>query len=166
MFSANVFGDPAINLLAIIAIVICICVHRTLVSGVYNRQYLNVIEYSFLVNIILLSSSALYTTRDSNRRQDIVAYISAGISFAISVAIILCHLYYTVKCSRILKKPIGIMRKLLHRKEYPTQDQWNDEHPHMEDHEALPVNRADIHPLVVDFSELREPLELVEYNEF
>ena len=164
VFSANVFGDPAINLLAIIAMVICICVHRTVVSGVYKHKYLNIIEYSFLVNIILLSSSALYTTRNNNGRQDIIAYISAGIAFAIFIAIILYHLYYVIKCSQILK----IIRKLFHRKEFPSNDQWSDEHSHniIEDHEALPVDRADIHPLVVDLSELREPLELVEYNEF
>jgi len=166
VFSANVFGDPAINLLAIIAIVNCICVHRTVVSGVYKHKYLNIIEYSFLVNIILLSSSALYTTRNNNGRQDIVAYISAGISFATFIAIILYHLYYVIKRSHILKKPTDKMRKLFHRKEYPTQDQWNDDHPHIQDHEALPINRADIQPLVIDLDELREPLELVEYNEF
>ena len=166
VFSANVFGDPAISLLAIIAMVICICVHRTVVSGVYKHKYLNIIEYSFLVNIILLSSSALYTTRNNNGRQNIIAYISAGIAFAIFIAIILYHLYYVIKRSHILKKPTDKMRKLFHRKECPTQDQWNDDHSHIEDHEALPVNRADIRPLVVDLCELREPLELVEYNEF
>ena len=166
VFSGNVFGDPAINLLAIIAMVICICIHRTLVSGVYKHQYLNAIEYSFLVNIVILSSSALYTTRNNNGKQDIVAYISAGISFATFVAIILCHLYYAIKGSRLLKQARDIMRKLLHRKEHSTQDQSNEEHPHIEDHEAIPVNRADIRPLIVDLNELREPLELVEYNEF
>jgi len=164
--SANVFGDPAINLLAIIAMVICICVHRTVVSGVYKHRYLNIIEYSFLVNIILLSSSALYTTRNNNGRQDVIVYISAGIAFAIFIAIILYHLYYVIKRSHILKKPTDKMRKLFHRKEYPTQDQWNDDHPHIQDHEALPINRADIQPLVIDLDKLREPLELVEYNEF
>ena len=166
MFSANVFEDPAINLLAIIAMVICICIHRTLISGVCKHQYLNAIEYSFLVNIILLSSSALYTIRNSNGRQDIVAYISAGIAFATFIAIILYHLYYVIKCSHILKWSTGITRKLFHRVEYPSNNQWNDQHPHIEDHEAVPVNRADIQPLVVDLNELREPLELTEYNEF
>ena len=166
VFSGNVFGDHAINLLAIIAMVICICIHRTLVSGVYKHQYLNAIEYSFLVNIVILSSSALYTTRNNNGKQDIVAYISAGISFATFVAIILCHLYYVIKGSRLLKQARDIMRKLLHRKEHSTRDQSNKEHPHIEDHEAIPVNRADIRPLIVDLNELREPLELVEYNEF
>ena len=162
------FGDPAINLIAIIAMVICICIHRTLISGVYKHQYLNAIEYSFLVNIILLSSLALYTTRNSNGRQEIVAYISAGIAFATFIAIILYHLFYAIKCTRMLKQTRDIMRKLFHREEhgYPSQGQWNDEHSHIEDHEAIPVNRADIQPLVVDLSELREPLELVEYNEF
>ena len=166
VFSANVFGDPAINLLAIIAMVICICIHRTLVSGVYKHQYSNAIEYSLLVNIIILSSSALYTTRNNNGNQDVVAYISAGVSFATFVAIILCHLYYAIKGSRLLKQARDIMRKLSHRKEHPTRDQCNEEHPHIEDHEAIPVNRADIRPLIVDLNELREPLELVEYNEF
>ena len=166
VFSANVLGDTAINLLAIIAIVICIFTHRILVSGVYKHQYLNVIEYSFLVNIILLSSSALYTTRNNNVRQDIIAYISAGIAFAISVAVILCHLYNTIRCFWMLKQTKDIMRKFFHREKYPSQNQWSDEHSHIDDHEALPVNRADIRPLVVDLDELREPLELVEYNEF
>ena len=166
VFSANVFGDPAINLLAIIAMVICICIHRTLVSGVYKHRYLNAIEYSFLVNINILSSSALYTTSNNNGKQDIVAYISAGLAFVMFIAIILCHLYYAIKGSRVLKQARDIMRKLSHRKEHPTRDQCNEEHPHIEDRGAIPVSRTDIRPLIVDLNELREPLELVEYNEF
>ena len=50
VFSINVFGDPAINLFAITAMVICICLHRAVMAGVYDHKYLNIIEYSFLVN--------------------------------------------------------------------------------------------------------------------
>ena len=163
VFSVNVFGDPAINLLAIIAMVICICIHRTLVSGVYKRQYLNAIEYSFLVNIIILSSSALYTTRSNNGKQDIVAYISAGIAFMMFIAIILYHLCVAIKGSRVLKQTRDIMRKLFQQEEHPALDQWNEEHPYIAvDHEAIPVDRANIRPLIVDLSRLRQPLELVE----
>ena len=163
VFSANVFGDPAINLLAIIAMVICICIHRTLVSGVYKRQYLNAIEYSFLVNINILSSSALYTTRNNNGKQDIVAYISAGIAFVMFIAIILYHLCVAINGSRVLKQTRDIMRKLFQQEEHPALDQWNEEHPYIAvDHEAIPVDRANIRPLIVDLSQLRQPLELVE----
>ena len=163
VFSANVFGDPAINLLAIIAMVICICIHRTLVSGVYKHQYLNAIEYSFLVNINILSSSALYTTRNNNGKQDVIAYISAGVSFATFVVIILYHLCVAIKGSRVLKQTRDIMRKLFQQEEHPALDQWNEDHPYIAvDHEAIQVDRANIQPLIVDLSRLRQPLELVE----
>ena len=157
------FGDPAINLLAIIAMVICICIHRTLVSGVYKHQYLNAIEYSFLVNIIILSSSALYTTRNNNGKQDVVAYISAGIAFVMFIAIILYHLCVAIKGSRVLKQAKDIMRKLLQQEEHPAVDQSNTEHPYIAlDDETIPVNRANIRPLIVNLSRLHKPLELIE----
>ena len=163
VFSANVFGDPAVNLLAIIAMVICICIHRMLVSGVYKRQYLNAIEYSFLVSIIILSSSALYTTRNNDGKQDIAAYISAGIAFVMFIAIILYHLWVAIKGSRVLKQTRDIMRKLFQQEEHPALDPWNEEHPYIAvDHETIPVNRANIRPLIVDLSRLRQPLEFVE----
>ena len=75
----------------------------------------------------------------------------------------ICHLCVAIKGSRVLKQFRNIMTNLFHREEHPVQDQWNEEHPYMDvDHEATPVNRANIQPLIVDFSELREPLELVE----
>ena len=54
------------------------------------------------------------------------------------------------------------MRKLFQQEEHPALDQWNEEHPYIAvDHKAIPVDRANIRPLIVDLSRLRQPLELV-----
>lgn len=115
VFSEHVFGDLAINLLAITAMVICICLHRVVMAGVYEHKYLNIIEYSFLVN-------------DFSRHCFCYTYS--------------CHNLlpssFAIKGSQTLKQ---IREKLFHREEHPSRDQWNDEHPHIEDHKALPINR-------------------------
>ena len=53
IFSMNIRGNANINLLAIIVTVLLLLMHVVLVGSVYKKWHLNVIEYSFILNLVL-----------------------------------------------------------------------------------------------------------------
>ena len=70
IFSTNTSGDPAINLLAIVIAVICLFVYLTMFGGVYKIWLLNLLEYSSLLNLVILIvyCNALRNINQSNTR--------------------------------------------------------------------------------------------------
>ena len=62
VFSTNTSGDPAINLLAIIVVVVCLFAYLAIFGGTYKNWLLNILEYSSLLNLTILSAAILYTT--------------------------------------------------------------------------------------------------------
>ena len=96
VFSVNVFGDPAISLLTIIATMFCCFYFTVTVGGVYRSIALNMIEYSFfLLNIGILSSATLFTIL-TDRDQIAVVYTSVGITFTTFMIIIIYHVLVRV----------------------------------------------------------------------
>ena len=73
VFSVNVFGDPAVTLLTIIVTTFCILYFSIPFGGVYKCIVLNFIEYSFFLNLGILSSATLFTTL-TDRDQTAVVY--------------------------------------------------------------------------------------------
>ena len=61
VFSINTFGDPAVNLLVIIIIVLCLLAYLATFGGIYKKLVLNLLEYSSLLNLVILSVATLYT---------------------------------------------------------------------------------------------------------
>lgn len=57
MFSVNVFGDPAINLLAIASMMFVLFIYVAVSKHVYKAKYLNMLEYSFFLNLGITSTS-------------------------------------------------------------------------------------------------------------
>ena len=51
VFSVNVFGDPAVSLLTIIVTTFCIHCFANNFGGIYRKGILNMIEYSFFLNL-------------------------------------------------------------------------------------------------------------------
>ena len=60
VFSLNIFGDPFINLLAIVATVFSLLTYLSIIGGVYKSWWLNVIKSAFIINLGLLSTAGLY----------------------------------------------------------------------------------------------------------
>ena len=81
VFSLNVFGDPAISLLTIIVTVFFFLYFSITFGGIYKNIVLNLIEYSFFLNLGILSSATLFTTL-TDRDQTAVVYTSVAIAFA------------------------------------------------------------------------------------
>ena len=83
VFLVNVFGEPAISLLTVIVTTFCIF-NFTIITfgGIYENSVLNFIEYSFFLNLGILSSATLFTTL-TDRGQTAVVYTS-----------VFCHFHY------------------------------------------------------------------------
>ena len=95
VFSVNVFGDPAINLLTIIVTTFCILFFSINFGGIYKTSILNFIEYSFFLNLGILSSATLFTTL-TDRDQTAVVYTSVDIAFATFMIITFYHILVRV----------------------------------------------------------------------
>ena len=93
VFSANTTGDPAINLLAIIVIIVCLFAYLALFAGVYKVWLLNLLEYSFLLNLIISSAGVLYSAA-VNRPVHVITQVSVSIALFIT-AIIIAYLVLT-----------------------------------------------------------------------
>ena len=95
VFSVNVFGDPAVSLLTIIVTTFCMNYFTITIGGVYKSSLLNMIEYSFFLNLGILSSATLFTTL-TDGDQTAVVYTSVGIAFTTFMIITIYHILVRV----------------------------------------------------------------------
>ena len=105
VFSANVSGDPSTNLLAIIITISCLLAYLALFAGVYKTRLLNVLEYSFLLNLIIQSAAVLYTTL-TNGTVNIITNASVGIALSISAITV------AYKCFMMIIKVLKVDKKI------------------------------------------------------
>ena len=63
-----------------------------MVGGVYKKWYLNIIEYSFFLNLGILASATLYTSTVTGQGQIAVVYTSVSFAFALFIVIIVLHI--------------------------------------------------------------------------
>ena len=154
VFSINVTGDPAINLLAINIAVICLLVYTSFLGGPYKTWPLNALEYSFFLNLGILSSATLFTTVFTNGNQEALIHTSVGIAFFTFCMTLLYHLVTSVLSPRCYffiwatTRMQTLRLKLRRRDRSPRQNEERDQ-PYM-----VATNRQI--PIIV--IELREPL--------
>ena len=70
-----------------------------LISNMYKKWYLDLLEASFILNLGILAV-ATYHVRMTGGNQVAVGYTSAGVAFAKFIAIVLYHIYLQTKGSR------------------------------------------------------------------
>ena len=95
IFSLNVFGDPAVSLLTIIVTMFCFLYFSITFGGIYKSIILNLIEYSFFLNLGILSSATLFTTLTGGD-QTAVVYTSVVIAFVTFMIITFYHILVRV----------------------------------------------------------------------
>ena len=149
IISSNVSGDPAINLLAILIVVLCVLVYTSLIENIYKVWYLNALEFFSFLNLGLLSSATFYI-RLTNGNQTACIYASTAIALATFAIVIFLHLLTSIKSSPVWKnisKKKNQHRNLL----LPVVPGNSEESPQQ--------NRAfKVQQHVLLFNELREPL--------
>jgi hypothetical protein len=91
MFSINTLGDPAINLLSTVVVVMCLLAYTSLVGGVYKILWIHFLETAFLLNSVILPAVTLYRI-NSAAAVTRITYTSTGIAFMLFIAIIVYHL--------------------------------------------------------------------------
>ena len=99
MFSTSTKGSADINLLAIIVTVLSLLVYVALTGGIYKAWYLNVIEYSFFLNLGVLASATLYTIING-QGQVAFAYNSVSIAFTLFTIIDVFHMLIKFKSTQ------------------------------------------------------------------
>ena len=95
VFSFNTTGNPLINVLAISVSMSCLFAYLSLIGGVYKLWWLNIIETSFILNLLILSMATFYQINAAISIKPIT-YTSTGITLALFVAIILYHIVMKV----------------------------------------------------------------------
>ena len=101
VFSANALGDPAINLLTIVATVLLLYITAAVLNGVYKIWYFNALEYTFMLNLGTLSAASLYT-RITNGNQTALTYTSVSIAFTTFCGIVIYHTIIRITSSQQL----------------------------------------------------------------
>ena len=112
-FSLNTRGNADINLLAIILTVLSLFMHDVLFGTVYKTWSLNAIEYSYFLNLGVLTSATFYTTVTGQGQLGVV-YASVGITLTQFIITVTFHALKRFKsshhCSWIY---VNIARKLI-----------------------------------------------------
>ena len=96
VFVFNIFGDPAVNLLIIILIVLPLIVLNLGQGGVYKKNYLTALEISFMVNLVLLAVVTGFV-RQTGGNQKVAVYISTSIALATFAVILIHHIKMKVE---------------------------------------------------------------------
>ena len=99
VFSTSTKGSADINLLAIVVTVLSLLVYVALTGGIYKAWYLNVIEYSFFLNLGVLASATLYTIING-QGQVAVAYTSVSIAFTLFTIIVVFRMLIKLKSTQ------------------------------------------------------------------
>ena len=118
-FACDVPNDPSQYMLAIITVAVCVQSWGWIlgVSGVYKRQWVGVLDASFVLNLIIVSAATLYCYGQKScgdGRQSVIGYTSLGVAFLTFIGILTYHLHMQVKgtaLGRKLLKKCGCCKK-------------------------------------------------------
>ena len=110
--TANVSGDPQIQLISIIFILSCIILLKMLIATkIFKKWLIDSLESFFYFNIIFLASFMAYNLSTGNN-QDGVAYTSVVLSIVVTLFILLYHFYvYTALFSWLHKSKFAVYCK-------------------------------------------------------
>ena len=103
VFTFNVIGDPSVNIFAITVCMIGLLV-ITLQFNVYKAWYLNVLEASFVINLLLLAICTNYVDILFGGHQKALTYTSVSVAFATFCGIVVYHSCLQVKDTMVFKK--------------------------------------------------------------
>ena len=116
VFSLNIFGDPIINLLAIVACTFSLFAYLSITGGVYKFWWLNVIESAFIMNLGLLSAAGLYKVAADVSIAPIT-YTSTSIAFILFVVIVLHHIVTKVSETKYGEVLIANIKKFVNNRQ-------------------------------------------------
>ena len=103
-FGLNILGDPDINHLLTVTVLAVLLSCTWIIGIVYKNTALNILETSFILNLLILSSWTIYNRRasngDSSDGQTGLVCTSTGVAFATFICILLYHTYRYLKSTK------------------------------------------------------------------
>ena len=145
VYALTSLGDPAVNLLATISVVLGLTTVNLAIGGAYKQWTLTLLEQSFLLNLCISSAATQYT-RQGDGNQAAVAYTSVTVSLVTSAGIAFYHLFIVLKNSHCLKQSQPLTTRMVSAVQ-------NDSSSDSEAEELNPVQQQVLH-----FDEFREPV--------
>ena len=103
VFALNPQQDPSINLLAILVGTGILVAWAWVSGGVYRIWYLDALECSFALNLIILVG-ATYHVHRSGGNQLAVGYTSVSITLATFIGILAYHIFQQLRSTKLWKK--------------------------------------------------------------
>ena len=107
VFALNTQQDPSVNLLAILVEVVNLFLWLSISGGVYTNRYVNVLEGSFVLNLIILTAVTYCVNVLVGSQYFIVNYTwtaSVSIAFATFIGILIFQLANVTGITRYLKR--------------------------------------------------------------
>ena len=155
-FSANAFGDPAINLLATAAMMFSLFIYVAISQHIYRNKILNMLEYSFFFNLGITCMGSLYI-KLATRDQRALTYTSVGIAFVTFCVVMLHHTVIRIKTLSERNPCCQLITTRMNGLELKTNSQQQNQN--QETHQATHTTHPPGNPQVpITFIELREPL--------
>ncbi len=94
--AANVSNNPAVNLLAVGIVMICLLILKSYSQGnLYRKWALDIIEMACYLNIALFSLTEMFIL-EGNGNQEIAAYISGSFTIVLFLLVLIYHLFTEV----------------------------------------------------------------------
>ena len=128
------------NVIALVSVFTAIAVFSWLIGGIYKNFYLNTLQASFVVNIVLLSTVHVALEND---RQLIATHVSVGIALTEFLSIVIFHAFLRIKKLKFFGEWNCLKGKIYNLKELKTKSL-------QEEMSAISVSRCTV--------ELRESL--------
>ena len=104
-FGMNILGDPNINHLLTVTVLSTLFSCTWITGIVYKNRALNILETSFVLNLLILSGWTVYNRqasyRDSGDRQTALVCTSTGVAFITFICIIFYHTYFYLKSTKL-----------------------------------------------------------------
>lgn len=91
-FVGNVLGDPALNLVLVLVVVLCLLASKWGFHGIYKQWPLDILEAFFLINTGVLSAITLYFKFTSGN-QTIATNVSIATALLVFAVIFVYHIY-------------------------------------------------------------------------
>ena len=90
LLSTDYLGNHALHLLSIIIVTVCLLAYLASIGGVYKLWPLNLMEYSFILNLAILTAGNMYCLL-INTETYLVSQVSVSIALITTMLIILHH---------------------------------------------------------------------------
>ena len=158
VFAGNVFGKPEINLFTVDIGIFMLLIYLWNAGRVYKRLIWNITESFYILNLAILTTATLLLKslgEPSSTSQEIVTDIMVGTAFAVFCAIVLYHLYVSLRSMRLMRDVWSALKKESNQGTVATAAVAAHGSPSAAN--VQPGNPSLSH---INFIELREPLIL------